>query len=571
MYPTSPRPLALFSLIPVSAAARAAVNHPNNDTFVSEGDNGPVFDIGHTQPKPCGTLVTLGRGPEADIFLGSCFIAKSQCSFMIDPDTKVIMLHDLSHQRSTQPFGPESVPFEGDRKRQVVVCRNVNTQLGMGGANRDIYTFTLKWHQSLTEIMAQAEVEKEARPSTSYQINPRISRTVDEKDTAALTPHYDTRPQLPPRPKIRYTPLQEPELGSGQFGTVYRVLNLDSGKCIAIKKLSQPAANDQIKAAVENEISTLSRLTHPHIIEFLGVVHDTSKLGILMALKEGNVKSLVNKILQESSTTEKCKDMMTTVQQTILPQMLSALDFLQYNLVVHRDVKPENILYATTSEGRYSFFLADFGLCKKSDLAQTTCIGTKLFMAPEVFRGTDDQDKADIWSLFVTMLWVLNANNFREESDAFKRYPQAFNATVRAAENSAIVENIREMAIQKPKFRASAAQMLRKLGYSRDLTTPEDRIPPLIPYPGTRTPYPVLGSSQHGSQDPAPRQEETSTSTSSAVTETGSIPAPPPLAPPPLAPPLLAPPLLAPPPLAPPSDPPAAPPRRSARIRNRNK
>ncbi|KAL6410084.1 CAMK kinase [Ilyonectria robusta] len=617
MHPPSPRPLALFSLIPVSKAALDAVNDPLNADFVSESDCGLVFDIGHRLPKPCGTLATLGRG-EVDIFLSSVKIARAQCSFIVNPDTKVIMLHDLSHQQSTKTFGPDCEPFAVDCKRQVVVCDGVNTQLGMGGANRELYTFTLKWHQSLKEIMEQSEVDEEAR-LLACQLNPRMSRTVDEDATAAQTVLYDTRPQLPPGPKIRYRKLEEPELGRGQFGAVHRALDLDTGKCIAIKELFRPALSNWGKTALERELDTVARLRHPCIVEFLGVQQDgTSNLEICMALKEGTMTSLVNKIIQESPTMEQYDKMITTIGKTVLPQMLSALDFLACHRVVHRDLKPDNILYDTTGEYRYNFFLADFGLCNKSNLADTAQTGSRLFMAPEVFWGTGSQEKADVWSLFVTMLWVLNADDFRDTSRRFRIYKQAFEAVVHAADNSANVHSFREMAIRESGLRASAAQMLRKIGPSSALTTPQEDITPLVlysdanpishaqtralmpePSPFASSPALMPEPSPVASYGPAPRRVMAPASSAFAAIGPDAqtpafMPEPSPFASSPALMPepspvasygpaprrVMAPTSSAvtatsstpaPPPLAPPSDPPAAAPRRSARIRNRKK
>lgn len=93
-------------------------------------------------------------------------------------------------------------------------------------------------------------------------------------------------------------------------------------------------------------------------------------------------------------------------------QMLQALIYLHKNNILHRDVKPDNILYnivpRTNSLGNsHTFFLADFGLSKFQDFSRTRA-GSMLYMAPEVISASETQtSKLDVWSLGVVFLQVL--------------------------------------------------------------------------------------------------------------------------------------------------------------------
>jgi serine/threonine protein kinase len=86
--------------------------------------------------------------------------------------------------------------------------------------------------------------------------------------------------------------------------------------------------------------------------------------------------------------------------------MLQAFDCLAWKGIVHRDEKPENILYVSQPSGQYQFQLRDFGLCNRVVNAATFA-GTRLYMAPKMFRKGGQTSKLDVWSLFVTMLWTL--------------------------------------------------------------------------------------------------------------------------------------------------------------------
>ncbi len=161
--------------------------------------------------------------------------------------------------------------------------------------------------------------------------------------------------------------------------------------------------------------------------------------------------------------------------------MLRALDFLAVQDIVHRDVKPENILYVM-QEGQCRFQLGDFGLSNRASLA-TTIVGSPLYMAPEIqpLQTQTQTHKVDVWSLYVTMLWTLDAIGFRRVSEAFGTKEEVQNAVVLIASKAEKLAGIREMARADPNRRASAAQMLVKIYDGVGLTTPRHRIPDLEP------------------------------------------------------------------------------------------
>ena len=105
-----------------------------------------------------------------------------------------------------------------------------------------------------------------------------------------------------------------------------------------------------------------------------------------MGLKEGTLESLV-----ESRSCPPIAD-------SVFHHMLQALDCLASMGIVHRDVKPENILYISQPGDQYQFQLGDFGLCNRA-ISATTTIGSPIYMAPEMFRKGDQTHKVDIWLL----------------------------------------------------------------------------------------------------------------------------------------------------------------------------
>src|SRR4051794_37361789 len=97
-----------------------------------------------------------------------------------------------------------------------------------------------------------------------------------------------------------------------------------------------------------------------------------------MPLKEGNLKRLVESL--ESTD----RSAIPAIAETVLYQMLLALQCIAAHNIVHRDIKPENILWECDANGDYQFCLGDFGLSNDPRLAHTVA-GTEPFMAPEVF------------------------------------------------------------------------------------------------------------------------------------------------------------------------------------------
>lgn len=141
-------------------------------------------------------------------------------------------------------------------------------------------------------------------------------------------------------------------------------------------------------------------------------------------------------------------------------------------------MKPENILYVSQPDGQHQFQLGDFGLCNRI-VDATTFAGSRLYMAPEMFRGENQTHKVDVWSLFVTMLWTLDAGEFRQRSNQFKNDAEVQRAVLSAASNVDSVSKIREMAILNPEERASAAQILVKHFDGVGLSTPWNQVPAL--------------------------------------------------------------------------------------------
>jgi len=265
-----PHPLALFSLAPINKRAEEAVAHPENGPFVSRLDDGTLaLDIGHIRSKSGNTtFATLGRG-DADIFVEGSSIAKIQCSFEIDVDTNAIMLYDRSHGQTTQVSGENATPFDYGRLRKVVVQEQLDTILGMGGQGRNLVQFRLEWHHD--PDVAMEKVKNREGITSGYEEHPRLARTVIDEDTA-LPSRRETRIHTPgpQQLKMRYATIGD-RLGAGQFGEVFKAIDADSGKLMAVKILKQPGRATQkqqeewrqaMNHTLKREVEILAKLSH---------------------------------------------------------------------------------------------------------------------------------------------------------------------------------------------------------------------------------------------------------------------------------------------------------------------
>jgi hypothetical protein len=214
------------------------------------------LSIGHVRSTSGGitTLATLGRN--GDIFVEGSVFSRIQCSFEIDPVSNVVMFYDRSHSQTCAFHGNDATPFRYGFPRKVLVQNEINTSLGIGGSKRDLIQFGLRWH--LEPAATTAKIKD--RGAAAIEDNPCLALTIDETSTV-LPSRRETRIHTPgPRQlAIRYVIMGR--LGEGQFGVVRKVVDVDSGRLMAVKVI-RGQQKEEDRSALKREVEILSRIDH---------------------------------------------------------------------------------------------------------------------------------------------------------------------------------------------------------------------------------------------------------------------------------------------------------------------
>jgi serine/threonine protein kinase/formylglycine-generating enzyme required for sulfatase activity len=260
---------------------------------------------------------------------------------------------------------------------------------------------------------------REPIPSTR-QLNEEVSKEVDGLVAKCLAKH----------PQERYLPLQlvrairdlveEVEVGPGVEGvlagqtlghyqllerlgrggmaTVYKAYQPSLDRYVAVKVLPAYLAHEPgFAARFRREARAIARLNHPHILP----VHDSGQ--------EGELSYIVMRYVEAGTLKERLGeplDLATTVE--IMAQVGKALDYAHWRGIIHRDVKPSNVLI--DEEG--VALLSDFGLARMAEatvkITKTGVgVGTPEYMSPEQARGVEVDERSDVYSLGIMLFEML--------------------------------------------------------------------------------------------------------------------------------------------------------------------
>jgi tRNA A-37 threonylcarbamoyl transferase component Bud32 len=203
----------------------------------------------------------------------------------------------------------------------------------------------------------------------------------------------------------------EARVGRGGMGEVYRAVQLDLGRRVALKILApQLAADDRFRRRFLRESRIAASIDHPSIIP----IYQTGEQGDLLyiAMRYVDGPDLAT-LLRREGRLEPARVL------AIMTQVASALDAAHERGLVHRDVKPANILLTTGRAGPDGHcYLCDFGLIKQVDSEQVASaltatdqfVGTIPYVAPEQIEGTVIDGRTDVYSLGCVLFHCLTGS-----------------------------------------------------------------------------------------------------------------------------------------------------------------
>jgi serine/threonine protein kinase len=184
-------------------------------------------------------------------------------------------------------------------------------------------------------------------------------------------------------------------LGEGAMGTVYLAHETSTGRRVALKLLAPELTRDErFRRRFLRETETATSLDHPNVVPTLASGEEDGTLYLAMADVDG---SDLRKLLRREGRLEPERAL------RLLEQVAGALDAAHAAGLVHRDVKPGNILVTHSEEGEHAY-VCDFGLARHvSSVSSLTSdrgfVGTIDYVPPEQIEGGAIDGRADVYSL----------------------------------------------------------------------------------------------------------------------------------------------------------------------------
>lgn len=195
----------------------------------------------------------------------------------------------------------------------------------------------------------------------------------------------------------------EQELGAGGMSTVYRATDLNLRRTVAVKLIHTHLSRDpQFVRRFESEATVVARLKHPNIVQVYDFDNDGGTYYIVFEYVAG--ESLQDRLLRLAAAR---RVMFVEKSVEIAASIADALDYAHQREVIHRDVKPANVML----DERGQAILTDFGIAKIVGGTQHTgsgvMLGTARYVSPEQVQGHPVSGQSDIYSLGATVFEML--------------------------------------------------------------------------------------------------------------------------------------------------------------------
>ncbi|KAK9768099.1 cyclin-dependent kinase 5 [Basidiobolus ranarum] len=180
------------------------------------------------------------------------------------------------------------------------------------------------------------------------------------------------------------------KLGEGTYGIVYKAQNRETSDVVALKRIRLDNEEEGVPCTAIREISLLKELKHPNIVRLYDVLHTEKKLTLVFEYLDSDLKKFLDTYGGDIDV--------FTIKQ-LMYQLLLGIAFCHEHRVLHRDLKPQNLLINKKNELK----LADFGLARAFGIpvrSYSNEVVTLWYRAPDVLMGSRQYSTSiDVWSV----------------------------------------------------------------------------------------------------------------------------------------------------------------------------
>ena len=358
---------------------------------------------------------------------------------------------------SFQGKGMLDMAFEKFRKCPVEngSVRDLLYSLGQDFERKRMFNKALAVYYHMQKAGRFRDIQQ--RIDTLKSLGESVNPTAVKPNGALHLDEATTRPTLG-----RYEIIKE--LGQGAMGTVYLGRDPKINREVAIKTLSYANVDegklDEIKDRFLREAEAAGRLSHPNIVTIYDVGEEHDMAYMAMELIQGRVLS---EYCQKSNLLPVAKAL------GFAATVAEALDYAHTHGVVHRDIKPDNIILVDGNQVK----VADFGIARVVSASQTQTgiiLGTPNYMSPEQVEGLHVDGRSDLFSLGVVLYELLTGERpFRGDNVAHLMYNIAHTAypPVKKVLPDVPVccsQIVKKLLIKEPEKRLkSAGKLVRKI------------------------------------------------------------------------------------------------------------
>ncbi|KAL5709451.1 non-specific serine/threonine protein kinase [Ranunculus cassubicifolius] len=181
------------------------------------------------------------------------------------------------------------------------------------------------------------------------------------------------------------------QIGSGSFSVVWHARHKVHNVDVAIKEIVMDRLSKKLQESLRSEIYILQKINHPNIIRLHDIIEVEGKIHLVLEYCKGGDLSVY--IQRHGKVPE-------VTAKHFMKQLAAGLLVLRENNLIHRDLKPQNLLLSANDD-QSVLKIADFGFARSLQprgLAETLC-GSPLYMAPEIMQLQKYDAKADLWSV----------------------------------------------------------------------------------------------------------------------------------------------------------------------------